>query len=136
MNQLKAYQRTSIKSGWTRADLLVMLYDRAINAIESCEIAHQAGAMTAYHQHELNTRKTIMTIHAGLKPDETEVAYNIARLLHFVMIKFDEKDFGTCKRILSQIRDGFNQIADEANELEQSGEIPKLPEDDTFESVA
>lgn len=135
MNQLKAYQRTSIKSGWTRAELLLMLYERAINAIESCEIAHEAGASAAFLQHELNTRKTIMTIHAGLKPEESEVAFNIARLLHFVMVRFDERDFTTCKTILEQIRDGFSQIAEEANEMERQGEIPVLPESDTFESI-
>ena len=136
MNSLKAYQRTSIRAGWTRVDMLIMLYDRAINAIESCEIAHEVGDRAAFLRHELNTRKTIMAVHAGLKPDEDEVAYNIARLLHFVMVSFDQKDFATCRKVLQQIRDGFAQIADQANELERQGVIPRLPETDTFESIA
>ncbi|MCS7469493.1 flagellar protein FliS [Stieleria sp. ICT_E10.1] len=136
MNLLKTYQRTSIKRGWTRVDLLLMLYDRAIGEIESCEIAAAAGDRTLYCKHELALRKTIMTIHAGLKPDEDEVAFNIARLLHFVMVQFDDKDYATGKKILGQIRDGFAQIADQANEMERQGTIPALPETDTFESIA
>ncbi|WP_182868219.1 flagellar protein FliS [Rhodopirellula sp. JC639] len=136
MEQLKTYQRTSIKRGWTRVDMLLMLYDRAIESIEACEIATEAGDPALLAKHELAMRKTIMTIHAGLKPDEDEVAFNIARLLHFVMIRFDEKDFGTCIKLLRQIRDGFAQVADQANEMERQGVIPALPETDTFESIA
>ncbi|QEF98841.1 hypothetical protein Mal15_28980 [Stieleria maiorica] len=136
MEQLKTYQRTSIKRGWTRVDMLLMLYDRAIESIEACEIAADAGDPALFCKHELAMRKTIMAIHAGLKPDEDEVAFNIARLLHFVMIRFDEKDFANCIKLLSQIRDGFAQVADQANEMERQGEIPALPESDTFESIA
>lgn len=136
MDQLKTYQRTSIKSGWTRIEMLLMLYERAIAAIESCEIANEVGDQTLFHQHELTVRKTIMAIHAGLKPDEDEVAYNIARLLHFVMVRFDQKDFKTCKNVLEEIYSGFSQIAEEANQLEREGTIPALPENDTFESLA
>ncbi len=116
--------------------MLLMLYERAIDAIECCSIAHESGDMTAFRKHEMNVRKAIMTIHAGLKPEESDVAFNIARILHYVMVQFDQKDFATCSRLLGQIRDGFAQIADEANALEQTGEIPKMPERDTFESIA
>ena len=136
MDQIRNYHRASIKSGWTRVDMLIMLYDRAINGTESCQIAHEAGADEAFRQHELAFRKTIMTIHAGLKPDEDEVAYNIARLLHFVMVKFDEKDFAAGKKVLQNIRNSFSQIAEEANQLENEGVIEPLPEHDAFESIA
>lgn len=136
MDLLKNYQRTSIKAGWTRVDMLLMLYDRAINAVESCEIAFEADEKPALVKHELNLRKTVMTIHAGLKPDEDEVAFNIARLLHFAMVQYDQRDFATCKKVFSEIRNGFAQIADEANELERQGNIPSLPETDAFESIA
>ena len=136
MDQLKTYQRTSIKSGWTRADLLVMLYDRALNAIESCEIASEAGNELAFRKHELTARKTFLAIHSGLKPEENEVAFNIARLLEFVLFSFDQNQYEPCKKVLGDLRQGFAQVAEEANELERQGEIPPMPERDNFESIA
>jgi flagellin-specific chaperone FliS len=136
MDQLKAYQRKSLSGEWTRVDLIVMLYDRAIESIESCEIAFEVGDNAAFLKHEIATRKTLIAIHAGLKPDECEIAHNIARLLHFVLVSFDQKQFATSKQILGTIRDGFSQIADEANEMEHSGIIQPMPQCDSFESIA
>lgn len=136
MEQLKAYQRKSISAGWTRVDLLVMLYDRAIAALESCQIASEANERSAFQKHELTFRKTLIAIQAGLKPDESDVAFNIMRLLHFALVSFDEHQFENCHKVLEQIRNGFLSVAEEANELERSGEIPPLPYSDSFESLA
>jgi hypothetical protein len=71
-----------------------------------------------------------------LKPEECEVAFNILRLLDYTLYAFDQKQFGSCRKVLGNIRDGFAQIADEANRLESEGEIPPLPDSDAFESLA
>lgn len=136
MEQLKAYQRKSLSAGWTRIDLLLMLYDRAIASLQSCDIAKQANDSVVFRKHELSFRKTLIAIQMGLKPEESEVAYNISRLLHFVLASFDEQRFTDCQRILENIRDGFGQVADEANELEAAGKISPLPINDSFESLA
>ena len=136
MDQLKVYQQKSLSGDWTRADVILMLYNRAIESIESCEIACEVGDNAAFFKHEIATRKTLIAIHAGLKPDECEIAHNIARLLHFVLASFDQKDFASSKAILGTIRDGFSQIADQANEMEQSGVIQPMPRTDSFESLA
>ncbi|MEO1616793.1 MAG: flagellar protein FliS [Planctomycetota bacterium] len=133
---MKAYQRKNIHVGWTRVDLLLMLYEKAIDAIDACEIAKQTGDQALYIKHEMTARKVFLAIHSGLKPEENEVAFNIARLLHFVLLSFDEQRYDDCKRILGQVRDGFASVAEEANELEQRGAIPPLAEKDTFESIA
>ncbi len=136
MEQLKAYQRKSLTAGWSRVELLLMLYDRAIASLQSCEIALQANDGTAFQRHELSFRKTLIAIQIGLKPEESEVAFNILRLLHFVLASFDERRFADCQTILEQVRDGFAQVAEQANELERSGSIPPLPTSDSFESLA
>ena len=113
-----------------------MLYDRAIESIESCEIASEVGDNVAFFKHEIATRKTLIAIQAGLKPDECEIAFNITRLLHYVLFTFDQKRFEASKEILGKIRDGFSQIADEANEMERTGIIPPMPQTDSFQSLA
>ncbi|MEM0925106.1 MAG: flagellar protein FliS [Planctomycetota bacterium] len=136
MEPLQSYQRKKIQAGWSRVDLLLMLYEKAIEAVDACEIAAQTGDQALYVKHEMTARKVFLAIHSGLKPDEDEVAFNIARLLHFVLLSFDERRFDDCKRILDQVRQGFARIADEANELERSGAISPLAERDSFESIA
>ena len=136
MQPVDAYQKTNITQKWTRVDLLVMLYDRALAAVESCEIALTSEDQDLFLKHEITFRKTIVAIQSGLKTDECEIAFNIARLLEFVLFTFDNKRFDPCKTILAQIRDSFVQIADQANELERQGEIEPIPDSDAFESIA
>ena len=136
MHQLKSYQKKSISSGWTRIDLLLMLYDKALASVEACEIALEAGDEVAFRKQEMQVRKVILAIFSGLKPEESEVANNIARLLEYVLFTFDQRRFEASKKILNQIREGFLQITDEANRMEREGEIEPMPNSDSFQSIA
>jgi flagellin-specific chaperone FliS len=135
MGQLDAYKRQSLDAGWTRIELLLWLYDRAITAIEGCEIAFEADDSIAFAKQEIQARKVLLAIQSGIKPEESEVAFNITRLLHHVLFTFDNHRFEACKTILTSIRDGFAAIADQANEMERSGQIPPIASKDTFESL-
>ena len=83
----------------------------------------------------LQAQKALLAIQTGLKPEESEVAFNIARLLHFVLARVADKEFAPAIHVLETLREGFQGIADEANDLEAKGEIPALPEIDTFQSI-
>ena len=116
--------------------MLLMLYDKVIASVEACEIYDEAGDRIAYSKHEIQARKAFIAIFSGLKPTESEVAYNVTRLRDFAMFSFDNRNFGQCKQVLSQIRDGFAQISDLANDMERRGEISSMPDSDSFESIA
>ncbi|MCD0459913.1 flagellar protein FliS [Roseiconus lacunae] len=136
MQQLDQYKRKSISSGMTRVEMLLMLYDKALASVEACQIANEVGDDALFRKHEIQARKVLVAIISGLQPDEDEVAYNIARLLEFVLFSFDERHFDSCQKILGQIRNSFAQIADQANEMERNGEISPMPDSDSFQSIA
>ena len=126
-----AYKKQSLMSGWTRVDLLLYLYDRAITSLQACQEAREADDSMAYSEHFIQMNKMLIAIHAGLKPDD-EVAFNVARLLHFVSQCIEKDDFPTAINILQSLHDGFAAVADEANELETSGKIPSIPFGNAF----
>ncbi len=136
MGVLEAYKRQSVFGGWTRVEMLLQIYDRAISSVEGCKIASVNHDATAYAKNLIDAQKAILAIHSGLKPDEHDVAYNIARLLHFVLVSIEKKDFDGAGKVLLGLREGFAAVADEANQLERDGEIPAMPSDDSFRSMA
>ncbi len=136
MNKLAAYKRQEMFGGWTRIDLLLQLYDRAIEKTADAKLALETNNDDAYVQSFVDSQKTILAIHSGLKPDEHDVAFNVARLLHFVLQCLAEKKFDDAIKVLSELRDGFGAIAEEANELELNGEIPPMDDADMFRTTA
>ncbi len=132
----KHYELRTQFGGWTRIDMLLAIYDKAIVAIQSLEEAHRDSDPQAVARNLTETHKCVLAIHSGLKPDEHEIAYNIARLLHFVLLKLEEQEFGDAVRILSNLREGFSKIYDEATRLEAAGEIPSLEINDSVSSLA
>ena len=123
---VSAYNKQSLFGGWTRVEMLLQLYDRAIMALEGAEMALKMDNQDSYVKYYIESHKVLLAIHSGLKPNEYEVAYNVARLLHFVSICIGEKNFKDAIKILGELRIGFAAIAHDANELEKCGEIPTM----------
>lgn len=133
---VQAYKRQSLSGGFTRVEMLVQVYDRAICAVEACEIAVETKDDALFSRHIVIVHKAIVALHAGLKPEEDEVAFNVARLLHFVAVQVGEQNWKTAHDILTQLRDSFSAVIDEANQLESEGVIPAMPMQDSYESLA
>ncbi len=136
MNQLQNYQNQNIFSGWTRVDMLLEIYDCAITSFQQAKVSLEEQNEDAFGQHFLKGQKAILAIHSGLKPDEDEIAFNVARLLHFVLQKIEQQEFDDAVTVLISMRDGFAAIQKEANELEASGQIPPMPIADNFATNA
>lgn len=134
--KLGAYKKQDVFGGWTRIDLLLQLYDRAVEKVSDAKAAFEAEDTDAYVQSFVDSQKTILAIHSGLKADEHDVAFNVARLLHFVLQSLAEKKFDDAIKVLSELRDGFNAIETEANELENTGKIPPMKVIDIFQATA
>ncbi|MEO1530283.1 MAG: hypothetical protein AAFX06_33240 [Planctomycetota bacterium] len=124
---VNVYKRQSLQSGWTRVDLLLEIYDRAIAAIQNCEAAEKAGDDVLFGKQSVLAQKALLAIHSGLKPEEDEVAFNIARLLLFAADAVEAKNYGAAVKVLQDLRGGFAAVAEEANQLERDGVIPGFP---------
>ncbi len=133
--KLGAYSKQDVFGGWTRIDLLLQLYDRGIERVGNAKAALEAEDGDAYVQSFVDSQKTILAIHSGLKADEHDVAFNVARLLHFVLQSLADKKFDDAIKVLTELRNGFEAIAEEANELETSGKIPPMDTIDVFRTT-
>jgi flagellin-specific chaperone FliS len=120
------YRRQAVLGGLTRVEMLIALYDRAIHHLEMTQLAHQSGQADKAATEQFEVQKMLFGIFAGLKMEESEVATNIARLLSFTMDCLVKKDYPPAIKVLSNLRDGFVAIRDEANRLEHAGTIPAL----------
>lgn len=121
-----AYQIQSMSGGWTRIDMLLALYDRAIVSVRCAQQAKLENQQILFLEKFLDAQKCVLAIHSGLKPDEYELAYEIARLLHFIMTRLCEHEFDEAAYFLEKIRKSFEAIREEATRLENEGQIPPL----------
>ncbi len=126
MNKSSHYQIQTMFGGWTRVEMLLELYDRAISSVRGAEAAKKANDDKLFAEKFIDSQRCILAIHGGLKPDEYEIAYDIARLLHFVLTRLGEYNFEEAAHFLQKLRDSFETIREEASELEKTGKIPSL----------
>ena len=131
---LGKYKKQNLFAGWTRIDVLLQLYDRAISSISATKAAFESEDQQNYAKFFLDSQKAILAIHAGLKPDEHEIAFNIARLLHFVLKGLEDKKFEQALLVMTKLRAGFGAIAEEANELERQGQISPMEANDAYQT--
>ncbi|MFN5319979.1 MAG: flagellar protein FliS [Planctomycetota bacterium] len=127
------YRRQAVLGGLTRVEMLIALYDRAILHLETAGAALAAGNSQAAINAQFDAQKMLFGIFAGLKMEESEVATNIGRLLSFAMDCLVKKDYPPAIKVLSDLRDGFVAIQEEANRLEHSGVIPALDQSHAIE---
>ena len=129
---IEQYTNLATFNGWSRIDMLLEIYDCAISSFQQAKSSLEAENELEFAQHFIKGQKAILAIHAGLKPDEHDIAFNIARLLHFVLQKIEERDFDSTITVLTSMRSGFAAIQNEANQLESKGEIPSMPTDEVL----
>ncbi|MGB7346358.1 MAG: hypothetical protein WBD20_19220 [Pirellulaceae bacterium] len=133
---LQQYKKQSFFGGWTRIEMLLQIYDRAIVSIDGCKAALEAENEWSFTNHYIAAQKAILAIHSGLEPEKDVVAFNVARLLHFVVICIQERNLEDANKVLKQLRDGFAAVADDVNQLERDGVIPPIPDRDCYQSTA
>jgi flagellin-specific chaperone FliS len=136
MSQIDTYKKQAIATNWTRVEMLVFIYDRLIASLEACEIGRDAGDERTVTMNQLEAFKAIAALESGLRPEEDDVAANIARLLHFVVGEIENQNFSSSIIAIRPIRDGFAAVQEQVNQMEANGEIQPVPEDDTFKSMA
>jgi flagellin-specific chaperone FliS len=103
--------------------MLLALYDRTIENVQVAEAAYSANESQTFVDAQIAASQCILGLYEGLDTKE-ESAQNVARLLHFVAGRLEEKDFAQAIKFLQRLRDSFAQVRDEANTLEQDGKIP------------
>ena len=128
-----AYRRTQAQSlPATRIELLLALYDKAVERITAAEDALHAGDRPRALPLTAKAQLIVMELAAGVRTDvDPATGTNMLRLYEFVTYKLAEggiDNLQSALRVLTTLREGFRAIRDEAVELEKTGKIPASDE--------
>ena len=122
---------TKIESliGSSRIDMLLAIYDAAIEATSTVEEMLRTGKAHEAALAKSQALVLVALIESGLDLDRGQVPNKIKDLCGFVeksLLDSNRHEIASSVKILTNIRDGFAGIKQEAIELEQIGEIPKV----------
>lgn len=137
--KMNGYQNYSIEnqiSGWTRIDMLLVLYDRAISEISAAQNASLKGDTALMAKKLIECNRFLLALHSGLNIDEYPLAVDIARLLHFVMYQLEQKKFSEAIYFLEKLKSGYEGIRDEADAMEKQGKFTTLETPAGLDTVA
>lgn len=123
-----AYRHASA-TAWTRVDMLLALYDASLTAVEAGLAKAQAGDQNSLVDSRFRAQRLIAELISGIDAERGELPRNIQRLLAYCLDQIcgeTEPQWAAAARVLTQLRDSFRAIRDEAVQLEQTGQIPPL----------
>ncbi|HEX4610970.1 MAG TPA: flagellar export chaperone FliS [Urbifossiella sp.] len=127
MNPYAAYRRPEPSTGWTRIDLLLALYDGAIERLDRAEAALVRGDQAAAIPLMSKVQLIVTELAAGVRTDITpEAGTNALRLYEFVTHRLSEPRVDRvrdARKILVTLREGFQAIRAEATEMERTGQF-------------
>lgn len=126
MSRSANYKSRNILAGMTRIEMLIALYDRAIMHAESMAIEQRSGNQNGIAQHKFKAQKMLHGIFAGINQDGSDLSENLSRLLDFCQhqIAIDQPE--PAVHSLCILRDAWEQLREEANQLESTGAIPSI----------
>lgn len=119
--------------------MLLALYDGAMFATQQAERAIRTGDQASLTREQPHAQRLITELMAGVDVEQGELASNVHKLLTFCLIQAtgqSAEEWASAVSILTQLREAFAQIRDEAVRLEQSGQIPKLDDSTLEETLA
>jgi flagellar biosynthetic protein FliS len=127
MKPYAKYQRTEPSTGWTRIELLLALYDGALERLDRAEAALKAGNTNAATGLLSRIQLIVSELAAGVVLEGNEEAgTNMLRLYEYVTHELRSprvEGIANARKVLRTLREGFEAIRGEANELERSGKL-------------
>jgi flagellar secretion chaperone FliS len=122
------YRKQDEVVGWTRMDLLLALYDKALERLDRAEAAIRADdAATALPQ-LAKTQLIVTELASGVRVEvNPEANTNMLRLYEFVaneLVKATPAAIENARKVMRTLREGFEAVRAEANELERTGRLP------------
>lgn len=136
MNHYQNHAIDAMISGWTRIDMLLALYDRAISTIRTAEEAQAANDSSQLAVLKMEATRYLLALHSGLNTDKYEIAVDVARLLNFVMLRLEQNNFKEAVYFLKKLHASFESIREEATAMEKTGKIPPLSSSPTLNAIA
>jgi flagellin-specific chaperone FliS len=129
MNPYQAYRRPEpAAASWTRMDLLLALYDKALERLDRAEASLAAGDEHPAVQQLLKVQFTVTELSAGVNLDvNPELGANLLRLYEYVAHELKApraEGVRNARKILKTLREGFEGVREEGNAIERRGMVP------------
>jgi flagellar secretion chaperone FliS len=124
----------------TRMDALLALFDKALERLDKAEAALRAGDTATAVPQLSKTQLIVIALASHVRVEiNPTVNMTVLRLYEFT-VKYlatpSLEGIANARTALRTIRDGFERVRAEANELERSGRIPALRQLQMVHAVA
>jgi flagellar biosynthetic protein FliS len=127
MNPYQKYDRSEPSSGWTRIEMLLALFDGALMRLTKAGMALSNGDVPVATPYLAKAQLIVSELAAGVRVDvDEQMGQNMLRLYEYVVHELKTprpQNVENAKKILLILREGFETIREEANQLERSGEL-------------
>lgn len=125
-----AYRQSQQPTSWARIDLLLALYDGALERLDGALRALKAGDAPAAVPLLARVQAIVLELAAGVRLDVGDPsAVNFLRLYEFFarcLAGTDLPRLESVRRSMATLREGLRGIRQEAVELERSGAVPRV----------
>ena len=128
MNPYSAYSQQQT-TGWTRIDLVLALYNGAIERLTKARAELERGNTRAATSLLVKAQLIVAEMAAGVDLRYGEIPCNLLRLYAFVVERISLckiEDIDAALRVLNTLREGMHGIREEAVQLERDGKIPPV----------
>jgi len=130
MNAYQKYRRQTEVPPPTRIDSLLALFDKALERLDTAETALGGGDPATAVAQLTKAQLIVLALASGVRVEvNPEVNTCILRLYEFTVQHLRQQTvegIASARQALRTLRDGFEKIRAEANELERTGQIPPL----------
>ena len=128
MNPLRAYAQHQTRTHSSRIDLLLALYDGAIERLEKAIFALRNGDQSAALPLLARAQAIVLELSAGINLEaEDPSSVNLMRLYEFFAHAIAQRQVAGLESVIkamATLREGFRAIRAEAIQLEHGGAIP------------
>jgi flagellin-specific chaperone FliS len=124
---------------WSRIDMLLALYQGAIDRLETALAALRRGEHAAARVPLLRAQRIVAELLAGIDPQHGTIAQSLTQLCIYVIEAINRgaaEAIESAIGVLRTIAEGLSAIRNEARELERSGAIPPLGSNPAMQRTA
>ncbi|MBN9517531.1 flagellar protein FliS [bacterium] len=127
MNPYATYRRQEQAAGITRIDLVLALYDKALERLTRAEKSLAVGDAPAAVGQLAKVQLTIGELASGVRLEANEeMGTNLLRLYEFVANELRTpraEGIRNARKVLTTLREGFEGVREAANAFERSGQV-------------
>jgi flagellar secretion chaperone FliS len=127
MNPYARYPQAEPLAGMSRIDLLLTLYDAALARLDKAMMALTNGDIPVATPYMAKAQLMVAELSAGVRTDvDEQMGVNMLRLYEYVANELRTPrlvNVQNAKKVLTTLREGFEGVRDQANQLERSGQL-------------